>query len=138
MARCGGLLAVLCTRNRSCGGTWEYPRINSYAILNLHANPHSQNGLRIGKRVGIYFLNFYLLLSKSSASVATAMSKGWARALIFQASLQASRMNGCTMEKVASGGRETLGLRFKARITSYKSSHHQYYNLVSPNTWKFY
>ena len=60
----------------------------------------------------------YLDSSKSSASVATAMSKGWAKALICHASLTASRMNGWMTAKVMSGGRKILGLRFKDLITS--------------------
>ena len=65
-------------------------------------------------------LIYYLLSSKSSASVATAMSRGWAREDICQAIFTASLTNGWMMAKVASGGRKILGLRFIARITSYK------------------
>ena len=58
------------------------------------------------------------MLSNSSASVATEMSSGCARADICHAILTASRINGWMTAKVVSGGRKILGFRFKARITS--------------------
>lgn len=63
----------------------------------------------------------YLVSSKSSALEDTAISNGWASALICQATLTHSRMNGCITAKVLSGGRKMLGFTFNLRMTSWKT-----------------
>ena len=60
----------------------------------------------------------YLLLSNSSASVASAMSSGCAREAQLQARSHAWRTNGASTEKDASGGMYRRTFRFSARVTS--------------------